>query len=85
MTNSCLTRAQSCVSLIQSKPFSEAQWSCTDLINSSYLTKPPEISLLGFSFETGQWKDASPALIVPGEEKFSVDELKSNGQTLPEK
>ncbi|XP_058643870.1 rho guanine nucleotide exchange factor 7a isoform X1 [Onychostoma macrolepis] len=31
-----------------------------------------------------QWKDASPALIVPGEEKFSVDELKSNGQTLPE-
>ncbi|XP_043105667.1 rho guanine nucleotide exchange factor 7a isoform X1 [Puntigrus tetrazona] len=32
-----------------------------------------------------QWKDASPALIVPGEEKFSVDELKSNGQTLPEK
>ncbi|XP_073701861.1 rho guanine nucleotide exchange factor 7a isoform X1 [Garra rufa] len=31
-----------------------------------------------------QWKDASPALIVPGEEKFSVDELKSNGQTLLE-
>ncbi|XP_016110511.1 rho guanine nucleotide exchange factor 7-like isoform X1 [Sinocyclocheilus grahami] len=31
-----------------------------------------------------QRKDASPALIVPGEEKFSVDELKSNGQTLPE-
>ncbi|XP_077073205.1 rho guanine nucleotide exchange factor 7a isoform X1 [Siphateles boraxobius] len=31
-----------------------------------------------------QWKDASPALIVPGEEKFSVDELKSNGQTLRE-
>ncbi|XP_059356064.1 rho guanine nucleotide exchange factor 7a isoform X1 [Carassius carassius] len=31
-----------------------------------------------------QWKDASPALIVPGEEKFSVDKLKSNGQTLPE-
>uniref|UniRef100_A0A673I351 Rho guanine nucleotide exchange factor 7-like n=1 Tax=Sinocyclocheilus rhinocerous TaxID=307959 RepID=A0A673I351_9TELE len=29
-------------------------------------------------------KNASPALIVPGEEKFSVDELKSNGQTLPE-
>jgi len=38
----------------------------------------------GFSFGTGQWKDASPALIVPGEEKFSVDELKSNGQTLLE-
>lgn len=47
-------------------------------------TKPPEIILRGFSFETGQWKDASPALIVPGEEKFSVDELKSNGQTLLE-
>ncbi|XP_026074130.1 rho guanine nucleotide exchange factor 7-like isoform X1 [Carassius auratus] len=31
-----------------------------------------------------QWKDASPALIVPGEETFSVDELKSNGQTLLE-
>ncbi|XP_067299759.1 rho guanine nucleotide exchange factor 7a isoform X1 [Pseudorasbora parva] len=31
-----------------------------------------------------QWKDASPALIVPGEEKFSVDELKSNGQNLLE-
>ncbi|KTG35164.1 hypothetical protein cypCar_00015242 [Cyprinus carpio] len=31
-----------------------------------------------------QWKDASPVLIVPGEEKFSVDKLKSNGQTLPE-
>ncbi|XP_016372975.1 rho guanine nucleotide exchange factor 7-like isoform X1 [Sinocyclocheilus rhinocerous] len=31
-----------------------------------------------------QWKDASPALIVPGEEKFSVDELKSNGQTFLE-
>uniref|UniRef100_A0A8C1TEX7 Rho guanine nucleotide exchange factor (GEF) 7a n=1 Tax=Cyprinus carpio TaxID=7962 RepID=A0A8C1TEX7_CYPCA len=28
--------------------------------------------------------NASPALIVPGEEKFSVDKLKSNGQTLPE-
>uniref|UniRef100_A0A672QD16 Rho guanine nucleotide exchange factor 7-like n=1 Tax=Sinocyclocheilus grahami TaxID=75366 RepID=A0A672QD16_SINGR len=28
--------------------------------------------------------NASPALIVPGEEKFSVDELKSNGQTLLE-
>ncbi|XP_050975576.1 rho guanine nucleotide exchange factor 7a isoform X1 [Labeo rohita] len=31
-----------------------------------------------------QWKDASPALIVPGEEKFNVEELKSNGQTLLE-
>ncbi|XP_005167620.1 rho guanine nucleotide exchange factor 7a isoform X4 [Danio rerio] len=31
-----------------------------------------------------QWKDGSPALIVPGDEKFSVDELKSNGQTLLE-
>uniref|UniRef100_A0A672SG20 Rho guanine nucleotide exchange factor 7-like n=1 Tax=Sinocyclocheilus grahami TaxID=75366 RepID=A0A672SG20_SINGR len=29
-------------------------------------------------------KSRTPALIVPGEEKFSVDELKSNGQTLPE-
>uniref|UniRef100_A0A8C2C730 Rho guanine nucleotide exchange factor (GEF) 7a n=1 Tax=Cyprinus carpio TaxID=7962 RepID=A0A8C2C730_CYPCA len=29
-------------------------------------------------------KNASPVLIVPGEEKFSVDKLKSNGQTLPE-
>uniref|UniRef100_A0A8C2C7M3 Rho guanine nucleotide exchange factor (GEF) 7a n=1 Tax=Cyprinus carpio TaxID=7962 RepID=A0A8C2C7M3_CYPCA len=28
--------------------------------------------------------NASPVLIVPGEEKFSVDKLKSNGQTLPE-
>uniref|UniRef100_A0A671PBF8 Rho guanine nucleotide exchange factor 7-like n=1 Tax=Sinocyclocheilus anshuiensis TaxID=1608454 RepID=A0A671PBF8_9TELE len=27
---------------------------------------------------------SNPALIVPGEEKFSVDELKSNGQTLLE-
>uniref|UniRef100_A0A8C2C8N2 Rho guanine nucleotide exchange factor (GEF) 7a n=1 Tax=Cyprinus carpio TaxID=7962 RepID=A0A8C2C8N2_CYPCA len=50
----------------------------------SNLTNLPEITLRGFSFETGQWKDASPALIVPGEEKFSVDELKSNGQTLLE-
>uniref|UniRef100_A0A9J7X2P1 Rho guanine nucleotide exchange factor (GEF) 7a n=1 Tax=Cyprinus carpio carpio TaxID=630221 RepID=A0A9J7X2P1_CYPCA len=29
-------------------------------------------------------KSRTPALIVPGEEKFSVDELKSNGQTLLE-
>ncbi|XP_016316428.1 rho guanine nucleotide exchange factor 7-like isoform X1 [Sinocyclocheilus anshuiensis] len=36
------------------------------------------------TLNSSQWKDASPALIVPGEEKFSVDELKSNGQTLPE-
>uniref|UniRef100_A0A8C1TLN6 Rho guanine nucleotide exchange factor (GEF) 7a n=1 Tax=Cyprinus carpio TaxID=7962 RepID=A0A8C1TLN6_CYPCA len=61
-----------------------AQWSCTDLFCESNLTNLPEITLRGFSFETGQWKDASPALIVPGEEKFSVDELKSNGQTLLE-
>ncbi|RXN18121.1 rho guanine nucleotide exchange factor 7-like isoform X4 [Labeo rohita] len=53
-------------------------------INESNFTKPPEINLRGFSFETGQWKDASPALIVPGEEKFNVEELKSNGQTLLE-
>uniref|UniRef100_A0A8C1TGD3 Rho guanine nucleotide exchange factor (GEF) 7a n=1 Tax=Cyprinus carpio TaxID=7962 RepID=A0A8C1TGD3_CYPCA len=53
-------------------------------IDFSNLTNLPEITLRGFSFETGQWKDASPALIVPGEEKFSVDELKSNGQTLLE-
>uniref|UniRef100_A0A8C1TJ57 Rho guanine nucleotide exchange factor (GEF) 7a n=1 Tax=Cyprinus carpio TaxID=7962 RepID=A0A8C1TJ57_CYPCA len=59
-------------------------WSCTDLFCESNLTNLPEITLRGFSFETGQWKDASPALIVPGEEKFSVDELKSNGQTLLE-
>ncbi|XP_056611218.1 rho guanine nucleotide exchange factor 7a isoform X1 [Triplophysa dalaica] len=32
-----------------------------------------------------QWKDAGPALIVPGEEKFTLDELKTNGQTLEEK
>ncbi|XP_059417755.1 rho guanine nucleotide exchange factor 7-like isoform X3 [Carassius carassius] len=31
-----------------------------------------------------QWKDTSPVLIVHGEETFSVDELKSNGQTLLE-
>lgn len=35
MTNSCLTLAQSCVSLIQSKQFFEAQWSCPELINKS--------------------------------------------------
>uniref|UniRef100_A0A673L187 Rho guanine nucleotide exchange factor 7-like n=1 Tax=Sinocyclocheilus rhinocerous TaxID=307959 RepID=A0A673L187_9TELE len=55
----------------------------TSVIESN-LTNLPEITLRGFSFETGQWKDASPALIVPGEEKFSVDELKSNGQTFLE-
>ncbi|TRY99042.1 hypothetical protein DNTS_032768, partial [Danionella cerebrum] len=31
-----------------------------------------------------QWKEPTPALIVPGEERFSVDELKSNGQVLLE-